>query len=180
MATTATPSAIRPKDFLALDSLLSDEERDIRDTVRAFVTDKVLPFIGEWFEEARIPTELAKELTSARDYTSDFTSHAPSATAFAAALLTAADWDAVYEEFVTYAAYALAMSVNPNNHALDGGRASSAMELEAVDALAKMFGFPQHLGHLLIAQAIEVHQRQRTVHLGQLANGPIISLLDAP
>jgi glutaryl-CoA dehydrogenase len=62
MATTATPSAIRPKDFLALDSLLSDEERDIRDTVRAFVGDKVLPFVGEWFEEARIPTELAKEL----------------------------------------------------------------------------------------------------------------------
>jgi glutamate/tyrosine decarboxylase-like PLP-dependent enzyme len=40
------------------------------------------------------------------------------------------------------------MSVNPNNHALDGGRASSAMEFEAVAALAKMFGFPRHLGHL--------------------------------
>jgi tyrosine decarboxylase / aspartate 1-decarboxylase len=46
------------------------------------------------------------------------------------------------------AAYALAMSVNPNNHALDGGRASSAMEIEAVAALAKMFHWPQHLGHL--------------------------------
>ncbi len=49
---------------------------------------------------------------------------------------------------IARAAYALAMSVNPNNHALDGGRASSAMELEAVAALASMFGFPQHLGHL--------------------------------
>src|ERR1039458_10878573 len=49
---------------------------------------------------------------------------------------------------IARAAYALAMSVNPNNHALDGGRASSAMELEAVAALAKMFGWPQHLGHL--------------------------------
>src|ERR1700729_1565884 len=49
---------------------------------------------------------------------------------------------------IARAAYALAMSVNPNNHALDGGRASSAMELEAVAAIAKMFGFPQHLGHL--------------------------------
>src|SRR6202051_5247385 len=49
---------------------------------------------------------------------------------------------------IARAAYALAMSVNPNNHALDGGRASSAMELEAVAALAKMFGLPQHLGHL--------------------------------
>src|SRR5215469_12791475 len=49
---------------------------------------------------------------------------------------------------IARAAYALAMSVNPNNHALDGGRASSAMEIEAVAALAKMFSWPQHLGHL--------------------------------
>jgi glutamate/tyrosine decarboxylase-like PLP-dependent enzyme len=49
---------------------------------------------------------------------------------------------------IARAAYALAMSVNPNNHALDGGRASSAMEIEAVAALAKMFDWPQHLGHL--------------------------------
>jgi tyrosine decarboxylase/aspartate 1-decarboxylase len=49
---------------------------------------------------------------------------------------------------VARAAYALAMSVNPNNHALDGGRASSAMELEAVAEIAAMFGMPQHLGHL--------------------------------
>lgn len=45
-------------------------------------------------------------------------------------------------------AYTLAMWINPNNHALDGGRASSAMELEAVSQLAQMFGWPQHLGHL--------------------------------
>ncbi len=49
---------------------------------------------------------------------------------------------------IARAAYALTMSLNPNNHALDGGRASSAMELEAVAALAKMFDWPQHLGHL--------------------------------
>ncbi len=49
---------------------------------------------------------------------------------------------------VARAAYALTMSLNPNNHALDGGRASSAMEIEAVAALAKMFDMPQHLGHL--------------------------------
>jgi len=49
---------------------------------------------------------------------------------------------------IARAAYALAMSVNPNNHALDGGRASSALEIEAVAALAKLFGWPQHLGHL--------------------------------
>jgi len=49
---------------------------------------------------------------------------------------------------VARAAYAMAMAVNPNNHALDGGRASSAMELEAVAAIARMLGFPRHLGHL--------------------------------
>lgn len=45
-------------------------------------------------------------------------------------------------------AYALALWVNPNNHALDGGRASSAMEKEAVAELARMIGWERHLGHL--------------------------------
>jgi glutamate/tyrosine decarboxylase-like PLP-dependent enzyme len=45
-------------------------------------------------------------------------------------------------------AYMLAMWINPNNHALDGGRASSAMEKEAVAGIAKMFGWETHLGHL--------------------------------
>ena len=49
---------------------------------------------------------------------------------------------------IARAAYALAMSVNPNNHALDGGRATSALEIEAVATIARMFGLPQHLGHL--------------------------------
>jgi glutaryl-CoA dehydrogenase len=62
MTATAPAPKIRPKDFLGFDQLLSDEERDIRDTVRAFVTDRVLPYVGEWFEEARIPLELAPEL----------------------------------------------------------------------------------------------------------------------
>ncbi len=46
------------------------------------------------------------------------------------------------------AAYALAMVINPNNHALDGGRASSRMEVEAVRAIAGMFGWSEYLGHL--------------------------------
>jgi glutaryl-CoA dehydrogenase len=62
MAATATNVAIRPKDFLGLDQLLDDEERMIRDTVRAFVTDRVVPNVGEWFEQAAIPRELAREL----------------------------------------------------------------------------------------------------------------------
>jgi len=46
-------------------------------------------------------------------------------------------------------AYELALKINPNNHALDGGRASSAMEKEAVAALARMVGWGDtHLGHL--------------------------------
>ncbi len=45
-------------------------------------------------------------------------------------------------------AYEMALKINPNNHALDGGRASSAMEKEAVAALAGMIGWDMHLGHL--------------------------------
>jgi tyrosine decarboxylase / aspartate 1-decarboxylase len=45
-------------------------------------------------------------------------------------------------------AYSLAMYVNPNNHALDGSRASSPMEKEAVAEIAGMFGWDRHLGHL--------------------------------
>jgi len=56
---TTTPS---PTDFLALDRLLSDEERLIRDTVRSFVSDKILPEIASWFERGELPRELAKEL----------------------------------------------------------------------------------------------------------------------
>jgi tyrosine decarboxylase/aspartate 1-decarboxylase len=44
--------------------------------------------------------------------------------------------------------YALAQWINPNNHALDGGRASSRMEREAVAELAALFGWDTHLGHL--------------------------------
>src|SRR6266516_4067523 len=46
------------------------------------------------------------------------------------------------------AGYLAAMLINPNNHALDGGPATSAMEKEVVAQLAAMFGFRTHLGHL--------------------------------
>ena len=49
---------------------------------------------------------------------------------------------------VAQLAYTLAMSINPNNHALDGGRATSAMEKGAVAQLAAMFGWTKFLGHL--------------------------------
>src|SRR5580692_8732357 len=51
---------------------------------------------------------------------------------------------------VARAAYSLAMAINPNNHARDGGRASSEMEIEAVREIARIFGWkPEgYLGHL--------------------------------
>src|SRR5258708_6483795 len=45
-------------------------------------------------------------------------------------------------------AYSLAMHINPNNHALDGGRATSALEKEAVAEIAAMFGWKEFVGHL--------------------------------
>ncbi|MDQ6823436.1 MAG: acyl-CoA dehydrogenase family protein [Candidatus Eremiobacteraeota bacterium] len=49
-------------DFLNLDAQFDDEERLVRDTVRAFVTKRVLPNIAEWFEEGILPRELGREL----------------------------------------------------------------------------------------------------------------------
>ncbi|HEX6257633.1 MAG TPA: acyl-CoA dehydrogenase family protein [Euzebyales bacterium] len=52
------------RDFLALDRLLSDEEVLIRDTVRRFVTDRVVPDVGDWFERGVFPRELIKEIAA--------------------------------------------------------------------------------------------------------------------
>ena len=63
MATTTTePTALDPLDYLAIDSLLDDEERAIRDTVREFVRANVLPNVGDWFEKGTFPRELIGEL----------------------------------------------------------------------------------------------------------------------
>ena len=47
--TTPLP-ALDPLDFLSIDSLLDDEERAIRDTVRQFVREQIVPEVGDWFE----------------------------------------------------------------------------------------------------------------------------------
>jgi glutaryl-CoA dehydrogenase len=60
--TTQAAPAIDPLDFLALDALLDDEERAIRDTVRQFVRERVLPEVGDWFEQGILPRELLGEL----------------------------------------------------------------------------------------------------------------------
>ncbi|MBJ7602246.1 MAG: acyl-CoA dehydrogenase family protein [Candidatus Dormibacteraeota bacterium] len=51
-----------PSDFLDIASLLSEEELLIRDTVRGFVKDRVLPGIERWWEEGVFPKEVAREL----------------------------------------------------------------------------------------------------------------------
>jgi len=56
------PALPAAADFLDLDALLTDEERLIRDTVRAFVRDRILPNIAEWFERGILPSELGPEL----------------------------------------------------------------------------------------------------------------------
>ena len=58
------PAPLDPSDFLAVDALLSDEERDLQRTVRSFVRDRVLTGIEEWFEEGRFPREMATEFGS--------------------------------------------------------------------------------------------------------------------
>jgi glutaryl-CoA dehydrogenase len=51
-----------PTDFYNLDSVLSEEERAVRDTIRAFVDAKVLPIIGDCYVEGRFPKELVPEM----------------------------------------------------------------------------------------------------------------------
>ena len=60
--TTQARSALDPYDFLDVDGLLDDEERAIRDTVRQSVRERVLPEVGDWFEQGILPRELFGEL----------------------------------------------------------------------------------------------------------------------
>jgi glutaryl-CoA dehydrogenase len=58
------PQAIDPLDFLATDSLLSQTEVMLRDTVRQFVRKQILPEVGNWFDQGIFPKEMAKEFGS--------------------------------------------------------------------------------------------------------------------
>ena len=51
------PAATSATDFLAIDSLLSDEQLLLRDTVRRWVDERVLPHVGDWFERGTFPAE---------------------------------------------------------------------------------------------------------------------------
>jgi glutaryl-CoA dehydrogenase len=61
-APTVPQTALDPLDFLDVDALLDDEEKAIRDTVRQFVRERVLPDVGDWFEQGVLPRELISEL----------------------------------------------------------------------------------------------------------------------
>lgn len=60
----ALPQAVDPLDFLATDALLSETEVMLRDTVRQFVRNRILPEVGEWFDQGIFPKEMAKEFGS--------------------------------------------------------------------------------------------------------------------
>ncbi|MGI5424837.1 acyl-CoA dehydrogenase family protein [Streptomyces sp. CA-179760] len=53
-----------PGDPLGLDDLLDPEDLGIRDTVRAWAADRVLPYVADWYEKGELPEirELAREL----------------------------------------------------------------------------------------------------------------------
>jgi glutaryl-CoA dehydrogenase len=57
-----TDTALDPRDFLAVDALLDEEERAVRDTVRQFVQERIVPNVGEWFEQGILPRELVQEI----------------------------------------------------------------------------------------------------------------------
>src|SRR5256885_9498128 len=49
-------------DFFNIDSLLSEEERAVRDSVRRFVDERVLPIIGQCYVDGRFPREIIPEM----------------------------------------------------------------------------------------------------------------------
>jgi len=56
------PASTPHTDLLQIDDQLTEEERLIRDTVRAFTADRVLPHITDWFEAGMLPREIMPEL----------------------------------------------------------------------------------------------------------------------
>ncbi len=62
MSDPIRPIATDPLDFLETDHLLSERERLLRDTVRRFVADRILPEVADWFDAGTFPKELAKEM----------------------------------------------------------------------------------------------------------------------
>ena len=60
------PMALNPTDLFDIRSLLSEEERMIQDSVARFTDEKVLPIIGDCFDQGRFPKELVPEIAAMR------------------------------------------------------------------------------------------------------------------
>jgi glutaryl-CoA dehydrogenase len=56
------PRTIKPLDFLDVDAVLGPDEIDIRDNVRRFVRERLLPEVGGWFERGELPRDVAREM----------------------------------------------------------------------------------------------------------------------
>ncbi len=108
-----------------------DDFQDWKDSFGAFSLDNTLLLEEQKF--ASVLSELVQRLKG------NFPFHHP---VYAGQMLKT-------PHSVAWAAYALAMAINPNNHALDGGPPSSEMEKEVLAILAQFFGYgDQYLGHL--------------------------------
>lgn len=64
MSTSAKLPPFDPADPLGLDDLLEPEDLAVRDTVRGWAADRVLPYVAEWYEKGELPQirELAREI----------------------------------------------------------------------------------------------------------------------
>jgi len=62
MSTAAATSRFAGVDFYGFDSMLSEEERAIRDTVRSWVDDNLMPIIGECYIEGKFPRQLIPQM----------------------------------------------------------------------------------------------------------------------
>jgi glutaryl-CoA dehydrogenase len=61
-ATENSTAVLANSDVLNLDALLTADELELRDTVRAFVDARIRPNIAAWYEDAFFPVEVAKEM----------------------------------------------------------------------------------------------------------------------
>jgi glutaryl-CoA dehydrogenase len=59
MPRSATPAG---SDLLRIDDELTEEERLVRDTARAYARDRILPHVADWFEAGTLPREIAPEI----------------------------------------------------------------------------------------------------------------------
>src|SRR5689334_500740 len=62
MATVTGAKIVSLDDLISLDTVLTEEERLVRDSVKRFLADRYIPHVGEWFEKEHFPRELIPEI----------------------------------------------------------------------------------------------------------------------